>query len=62
MRVGIILARVVSDPRLKVESYGGRHGHTLEVTDAAQLDDSDVRGWLAEAYWLGTEGAGKRIS
>jgi hypothetical protein len=62
MRAGFVLARVVSDSRLKVESYGGRHVHTLEVTDAAQLDDADLQGWLAEAYWLGTEGAGKRIS
>ena len=61
MRAGFVLARVVSGPRLKVESYGGRHVHTLVVTDAAQLDDADVRSWLAEAYWLGTEGAGKRI-
>jgi hypothetical protein len=62
MRAGFVLASVVDDPRLKVESFGGRHVHTLEVTDAAQLDDPDVRGWLADAYWLGTEGAGKRIS
>ena len=62
MRAGFVLARVIDDPRLKVESYSGRHVHTLEVTDAAQLDDADVRSWLAEAYWLGTEGAGKRIS
>ncbi|MGZ8475738.1 MAG: DUF5655 domain-containing protein [Candidatus Limnocylindria bacterium] len=62
MRVGIILGRVVNHPRLKVQSYGGRHGHTLEVTDAAQLDDPEVRVWLAEAYRLGTEGAGKRVS
>jgi hypothetical protein len=62
MRAGFVLARVVNDPRLKVESYSGRHVRTLEVTDAAQLDDADVRDWLAEAYWLGTQGAGKRIS
>lgn len=62
MRAGFVLARVLIDPRLKVESYGGRHVHTLEVTDPAQLGDADVQSWLAEAYWLGTEGAGKRIS
>jgi hypothetical protein len=62
MRVGIVLARVVDDPRLKVDSYGGRRVHTLEVTDPADLDDEDVRTWLAEAHWLGTEGVGKRVS
>ncbi|HYM52877.1 MAG TPA: DUF5655 domain-containing protein [Candidatus Dormibacteraeota bacterium] len=62
MRVGIVLSRAVDDPRLRVESYGGRHVNALKVTDAAELDDPDVRGWLAEAYWLGTEGAGKRVS
>jgi hypothetical protein len=61
MRVGIVLARVV-DPRLKVDSYGGRRVHTLEVTDPADLDDEDVRTWLAEAHWLGTEGVGTRVS
>jgi len=30
------------------------------MTDAATLDDPDVRGWLADAYWLGTEGGGGR--
>jgi hypothetical protein len=39
----------------------GRHVHTIEVADPAPLDDPDVRGWLADAYWLGTEGAGKMI-
>jgi len=62
MRVGIVLARVVDDPRLKVDSYGGRHVHTLQLTEATELDDADVRSYLAEAYWLGTEGVGKRIS
>jgi hypothetical protein len=45
-----------------VESYGGRQVHSLELTDAAQVNDADVRRLLAEAYWLGTEGAGKKIS
>jgi hypothetical protein len=62
LRVGMVLGRMVDDPRLKVESYGGRHVHALKVTDLAQLDDADLRAWLAEAYWLGTEGAGKRVS
>jgi len=61
MRAGFVLARRIDDPRLKVDSYGGRHVHTMEVTDPAQLTD-DVREWLAEAYRLGTEGAGKRGS
>ena len=59
MRVGFILARRIDDPRLRVESYGGRHGHSLEVTDPSQLGD-EFRGWLAEAYQLGSQGAGKR--
>lgn len=58
MRVGFILARRIDDPRLRVESYGGRHGHSLQVTDPSQLTD-ELRDWLAEAYLLGTEGAGK---
>jgi hypothetical protein len=62
MRFGMVLSRVVDDPRLKVESYGGRHVHSLHVTDVAQLEGADLRAWLAEAYWLGTEGAGKRVS
>jgi hypothetical protein len=61
MRAGFVLARPLDDPRLKVESYGGRHVHALEVTDPAQLTD-DFRGWLAEAYELGTAGAGRRGS
>jgi len=61
MRAGFVLAHVVDDQRLRVDSYGGRHVHTLEVTDPAPLNDPDVRGWLADAYWLGTEGAGKQI-
>jgi hypothetical protein len=36
MRAGFVLARVIYDPRLKVESYGGRYVHSLELTDAAQ--------------------------
>jgi len=59
LRAGFVLARKLDDPRLKVDSYGGRHVHTMEVTDPAQLTD-DIRVWLAEAYRLGTEGAGKR--
>jgi hypothetical protein len=62
MRAGFVLARVINDPRLKVESYGGRHVHSLELTDAAQVNDADVRRLLAEAYWLETEGAGRKIS
>jgi hypothetical protein len=61
MRLGIVLARVVADPRLRVDSYGGRHVHTLEVSDPADLDDPVVRALLAEAYWLGTEGAGRQV-
>jgi hypothetical protein len=61
LRAGFVLARKLDDPRLRVESYGGRHVHTMEVTDPAQLTD-DFRDWLAEAYLLGTEGAGKRGS
>ncbi len=57
LRAGFVLARRIDDPRLRVESYGGRHGHSLEVTDPAQRTD-EFRGWLAEAYWLGSEGAG----
>jgi hypothetical protein len=56
-----VLARKLDDPRLKVESYGGRHVHTMDVTDPAQITD-DFRVWLAEAYGLGTEGAGKKGS
>ena len=59
LKAGFVLARKLDDPRLKVDSYGGRHVHTLEVTGAAQLTD-DLREWLAEAYRLGSEGAGKR--
>ena len=61
MRVGFILARRIDDPRLTVEHYGGRYGHSMEVTEPAQLTD-DVRDWLIEAYHLGSEGAGKRVS
>jgi len=53
MRAGFVLARVINDPRLKVESYGGRQVHSLELADAAQVNDADVRRLLAEAYWLG---------
>lgn len=60
LRAGFVLARRLDDPRLKVDTYGGRHVHTLEVTDASQLTD-DLREWLAEAYRLGTEGAGKAV-
>lgn len=58
LRTGWVLARRVDDPRLKVDTYGGRHVHTLEVTAPEQLTD-DIRPWLEEAYRLGTEGAGK---
>jgi hypothetical protein len=61
MRAGFVLARRIDDPRLKVESYGGRHVHQLEVTDPEQLTP-DLRQWLAEAYELGTVGAGRRGS
>jgi hypothetical protein len=44
MRAGFVLASVVNDPHLKVESYGGLQVHTLEVTDPVQLDDPDIRG------------------
>ena len=60
MRVGFILARRIDDPRLRVESYSGRHGHSLEVTDPSQLTD-EVHAWLTEAYHLGSEGAGRRV-
>ena len=59
LRAGFVLARKLDDPRLKVESYGGRHVHTMEVTDPAQITEG-FRAWLAEAYRLGTEGAGKK--
>ena len=59
LRAGFVLARRLDDPRLRVDSYGGRHVHTLEVTDPTELTD-DLRDWLAEAYWLGSEGVGKR--
>lgn len=58
MRAGFVLARRLDDPRLKVDSYGGRHVHTLEVTDPMQLTE-DIRLWLEEAYRLGTDGAGR---
>jgi hypothetical protein len=61
LRAGFVLARRLDDPRLKVDTYGGRHVHTLEVMDGAQLTD-DLREWLAEAYRLGTEGAGKAVT
>jgi Domain of unknown function (DUF5655) len=49
VRVGFVLARVVDDPRLKVESFGGRHVHTLIVTSPGELDDAAIRELLAEA-------------
>lgn len=58
LRAGFVLARRIDDPRLKVDSYGGRHVHTLEVTEPDQLPD-DLRSWLAEAYELGTVGVGR---
>ena len=58
LRAGFVLARRIEDPRLKVDSYGGRHVHTLEVTDPDQLTD-DLRIWLAEAYELGSARAGR---
>lgn len=58
LRAGFVLARRLDDPRLKVEAYGGRHVHTLEVTEPGQLTE-DLRGWLAEAYELGTAGVGR---
>ena len=58
LRAGWVLARRVDDPRLKIDTYGGRHVHTLEVTGPEQLTD-DILPWLEEAYRLGTEGAGK---
>ena len=58
LRAGFVLARRVDDPRLRVDTYGGRHVHTLEVSEPAQLTD-DLRDWLAEAYRLGTDGAGR---
>lgn len=61
LRTGFVLARRLTDPRLKVESFGGRHVHTMPVTDPAQLTD-EFREWLAEAYQLGSEGAGRRGS
>jgi hypothetical protein len=61
MRLGIVLARVVADPRLRVDSYGGRHVHTLEVTAPGDLDDQALLTLLREAYWLGTEGAGRQV-
>lgn len=58
LRAGFVLARRLDDPRLKVDTYGGRHVHTLEVSEPTQLTD-DLRDWLAEAYRLGTDGAGR---
>lgn len=58
LRAGFVLARRLDDPRLKVDSYGGRHVHTLEVREAEQIPE-DVRTWLAEAYELGSAGAGR---
>lgn len=45
MRAGFVLARRLNDPRLKVDTYGGRHVHTMEVADPAQLTD-EFREWL----------------
>lgn len=59
LRAGFVLARRLDDARLRVDSYGGRHVHTLEVTDPSQLTE-DLRPWLAEAYELGSVGAGRR--
>lgn len=59
LRAGFVLARRLDDPRLRVESYGGRHVHILEVTDPAELAD-ELGDWLAEAYELGSAGAGRR--
>ena len=53
-----MLARRIDDPRIKVDTYGGRHVHMLEVTAPEQLTD-DIRPWLEEAYRVGTEGAAK---
>lgn len=61
MRAGFVLARRLEDPRMKVDAYGGRHVHTLEVTEPGQLSD-DLRVPLAEAYELGRTGAGRRGS
>jgi Domain of unknown function (DUF5655) len=61
LRAGLVLARRLDDPRLKVDTYGGRHVHTLDVTEPAQLPE-DLRGWLTEAYELGDRGAGRRGS
>lgn len=61
LRAGFVLARKLDDPRVRVETYGSRHVHTMEVTEPSQLTE-DLREWLAEAYRLGTEGAGKRGS
>ncbi len=61
LRAGFVLARRLDDPRLNVESFGGRHVHTMAVSDPTQLTD-DCRDWLAEAYALGSRGAGRRGS
>lgn len=61
MRAGFVLARRLHDPRLKVDTYGARHVHTLEVTEPGQLTD-DLRAPLAEASELGSTGAGRRGS
>lgn len=61
LRAGFALARRLDDPRFKVESFGGRHVHTMPVTDLAQLDD-EFREWLIEAYELGSARAGRRGS
>ena len=59
LKAGFVLARRVDSPRLKVESFGGRHVHTTLVTDPAEVDE-ELRGWLAEAYELGSAGVGRR--
>lgn len=59
LRASFALARRLDDARLHVDSYGSRHVHILEVTDAGQLPD-ELREWLAEAYELGSAGAGRR--
>ena len=58
LRAGFVLSRRVEDPRLNVETYGGRHVHTLEVSDASHMPD-DLHGWLSEAYELGSVGVGR---
>jgi hypothetical protein len=53
LRVGFVLERKLSDPRiLRAEWVGGtKYGHSVKVTSAEELDEQ-LLGWLKEAYGL----------